>query len=494
MSQQSTRRDFLKQVSASAAVLSGLGPIDRSWLLAQGVDQGWKSLPKLDGALLLDEAPREQMATDFGAQFHRLPAAVLKPRSAEDVVKIVRFANKHRLKIAMRGQGHSVYGQTLVEGGIVVDSSTLNAVKLSGAGRVDAQAGASWDDVNRATLAEGLTPPAMGDTMTLSVGGILSAGGVSNSSHLFGAVVDNVEELNVVTGAGDLVRCSPQLNSELFELALGGMGQCGLIVGARLRLVPAPKWVACRDLDYEDLKTFLSDLRYLATEAKVEHLGAFVLPRDPSRGWRFRISIGKFCVSPEEVDFGALEAGLHSKSREDPVSVPYSNYLQREVARNAAAKASRKKTPSRLPYITMFVPGSASEEFVGRILATPPETAGMTRFSLYVLPTHKFARPLFVLPQQELALAIFLFRGIPVADGGLYSETVATIRGLVEKMRAVGGKIYPPHAPFYTRSDWEGHYGPTKWRRLVAGKKKFDPKGILTPGTGMFVAEQAARP
>ncbi len=92
MSQESTRRDFLKQVSASAAVLSGLGAIDPSWLLAQQVDQGWKRLPKLDGALLLDEAPREQMAIDFGANFHRLPAAVLKPRSVEDVVKIVRFA------------------------------------------------------------------------------------------------------------------------------------------------------------------------------------------------------------------------------------------------------------------------------------------------------------------------------------------------------------------------------------------------------------------
>ena len=96
---------------------------------------------------------------------------------------------------------------------------------------------------------------------------------------------------------------------------------------------------------------------------------------------------------------------------------------------------------------------------------------------------------------EEFALAILLFRGVPIGDGDrAYSETVTTVRGLVEKMYAVGGKAYPPYAPFFSRADWEAHYGPTNWRRLVAGKKKFDPMGVLTPGTGMFVAQQAARP
>jgi len=489
MSQEFTRRRFLKHISAAG--LSSLVVRERSWPLAEEVDQRWKGISKLDGSLLLDEEHREQMAMDFGANFHRLPAAVLQPRSAADLMKIVRFANTHRMQIAMRGQGHSQYGQTLVEGGIVVDSRTLNGVKL-GAGVVDAQGGASWEEVTRATLAQGLTPPAMGDTMTLSVGGILSAGGISNSSHLFGAVVDTVEELDVLTGAGDLLTCSPQRNRELFELAIAGMGQCGLIVSARLRLVTAPKWVVLRDLIYDDIGKFLGDVKRLATEGNVEHLGALVLPGDQTQGWRFKITIGKFCASPEEADLRAL-ADLRFKSSEDHVPVSYFDYLHREVARNTAA--ARKRTPSRLLFIWMHVPGSVGEEFVARILATPPETAGVARFSLYLLPVRKFARPLFMLPRhEEFALAILLFRGVPIGDGDrAYSETVTTVRGLVEKMYAVGGKAYPPYAPFFSRADWEAHYGPN-WTRLIAGKKKFDPMGILTPGTGMFVAQQAARP
>ena len=105
MSQEFTRRSFVKHISA--AELSSLVVGDPSWLLAEEVDERWKGISKLDGSLLLDEAHREQMSTDFGAIFHRLPAAVLQPRSPEDLVKIVRFANTHRMEIAMRGQGHS---------------------------------------------------------------------------------------------------------------------------------------------------------------------------------------------------------------------------------------------------------------------------------------------------------------------------------------------------------------------------------------------------
>ncbi len=488
MSQRTTRRSFLRSVSASAVALSGLDAGSPARVFGEGRTDAWKNLPRLDGQLAFADAVRERMASDLGGHHHRVPTAVLTPRSGEDLAKIVRFANRHGLKVAMRGQGHSQYGQTLVEDGIVIDSSTLNAVKLGAPRIAEAQAGASWDDVTRVTLARGLTPPAMGDTMTLSVGGILSAGGVSNSSHVFGGVVDNVEEMDVVTGAGDVVTCSPRRNRELFELALAGMGQCGLIVSARLRLVDAPRWVVRRDLDYDDLNWFLSDLRRLATEARGEHLGAYVLPPEGSGGWRFRINVGKFCASPETVDLTGLEAGLRFKSRADAVPLSNSDYLHREAARNAAVSAARKTTPSRLLYIAMFVPSSAADEFVARILATPPETAGMTRFSLYALPTRRFTRPMLRLPQEDLALNIWLFRGVPIADESRYSEGVAAVRGLADKMQKASGNAYPPYAPFFTPSDWEIHYGPGQWRRLVAGKRAFDPNDVLTPGTGMFVA------
>ena len=74
-------------------------------------------IPELDGALLIDEASLDEAANDFGHLRHLRPIAVLEPATPEDVVKIVRFASEHRIKIAVR----------LVQAGI--NDLTLTALK-----------------------------------------------------------------------------------------------------------------------------------------------------------------------------------------------------------------------------------------------------------------------------------------------------------------------------------------------------------------------------
>ena len=90
-----TRRDFLRIVSASAVSLSALPEWGRAWWFAETTLPRSKDLPKIDGALIFNDEARERMATDIGGNFHRLPVAVLRPRSVEDVPKVVHFANKN---------------------------------------------------------------------------------------------------------------------------------------------------------------------------------------------------------------------------------------------------------------------------------------------------------------------------------------------------------------------------------------------------------------
>ena len=75
-------------------------------------------------------------ADDFGHVVHKKPVAVLRPGDAQDIAKLVQFANRQGFKVAMRGQGHSFFGQTQVADGVVIDSSSLNSVRIvkSGAG------------------------------------------------------------------------------------------------------------------------------------------------------------------------------------------------------------------------------------------------------------------------------------------------------------------------------------------------------------------------
>ena len=290
----------------------------------------------------------------------------------------MRFASERTMKVAMRGRGHSQYGQALADGGIVIDSRTLNAVRL-GARSVEAQAGASWDDVISATLARGLTPPAMGDTMTLSVGGILSAGGISNSSHLYGGVVDHVKP----GGRHRLGRDRPLLFRTESRVVRPGARRNGPMRAHRQRAARADRRSDIgrvrRDLIYDDLRAFLSDATRLANEASVDHLGTYLEPMDGGRRWRFTINVGRFTTPDRVQDFARIERDLRFVARADPVTTSYGDYLHREAARNAAAETARRTTPSRLLFVMMFIPSDNAEQVLGGILDSR-RSCGLTDF------------------------------------------------------------------------------------------------------------------
>src|SRR5262249_33997300 len=104
-----------------------------------------------------------QMASDdFGHVVHKKPMAMVRPRDAQDIAKLVQFANRQGLKVAMRGQRHSFFGQTQVAGGVVVDSSSLNAIRIvrSGTGVIaEIGAGSTWHPVLMAARSHKLTEP-----------------------------------------------------------------------------------------------------------------------------------------------------------------------------------------------------------------------------------------------------------------------------------------------------------------------------------------------
>ena len=221
-----TRRDLVKSL-AFGSLIVGFDPVRRSWVTRAEAASASKldHLPHLDGVLRRDEEALTAASEDYGRFIHRRPVAVLEPGSVQDIAQVVRFANKHDLRIAVRGHGHSIYGQSLVEGGIVIAMSSLGKARNLPGARVLADAGCSWGAVLQETLKEGATPPVIPDYMELSVGGTLSIGGISPTSYRYGAMVDNVEALQVVTGEGRIVTCSRQHREDLFDAVLAGQGQ-----------------------------------------------------------------------------------------------------------------------------------------------------------------------------------------------------------------------------------------------------------------------------
>jgi cytokinin dehydrogenase len=114
MERRISRRDFGKRLAGGASLL-GLQP---SWSFPAFGQSLRNDLKDLRGELHFDDTALQAAADDFGHVVHKKPVAVLRPGDAQDIAKLVQYANRHGIKVAMRGQGHAFLGQTQVEDGV----------------------------------------------------------------------------------------------------------------------------------------------------------------------------------------------------------------------------------------------------------------------------------------------------------------------------------------------------------------------------------------
>ncbi|PQQ16983.1 cytokinin dehydrogenase 3-like isoform X1 [Prunus yedoensis var. nudiflora] len=186
-------------------------------------------IPTMGYSLRDDPESIRLASSDYGHILRENPAAVLYPTSIDDISSLIKFSNNIStpFSIAARGHGHSTMGQAMAPNGVVVDMMSLKNHHPSHASGII---------VNTFNLKHGLAPVAWTDYLYLTVGGTLSNAGISGSAFRFGPQISNVYEMDVVTGHGDFVTCSPQNNSDLFFGVLGGLGQFGIITRARIVL------------------------------------------------------------------------------------------------------------------------------------------------------------------------------------------------------------------------------------------------------------------
>ncbi|MQM18785.1 hypothetical protein Taro_051779 [Colocasia esculenta] len=357
--------------------------------------------------------PPPPAARDFGGVYQLRPAAVVRPASAEDVAAVVRLAARSpRLTVAVRGNGHSIYGQAMAAGGVILEMRpSLSGMELV-PGRapgdhpaVRAGGGALWEDVLHWCVEEhGLAPRSWTDYLGLTVGGTLSVGGISGQAFRYGPQSCNVLELEVVTGGGDTVVCSESHNPDLFFAALGGLGQFGVITRATIPLQPAPDMVRWVRVVYSDFGEYAGDAEWLVSRAAAEAGDefdyvegfAFVNGDDPVNGWdsvplepgqRFdaaRIPPGSgpvlYCLEVglhytlrDHLDaigkrvLGMLGRLRHVRGLEFAADVSYRGFLLRVKRAEAAAKASGIWDSAPHPWLNLFVAKADVADFDGRV-------------------------------------------------------------------------------------------------------------------------------
>jgi FAD/FMN-containing dehydrogenase len=321
------------------------------------------------------------------------------------------------------------------------------------------------------------------DYLDLSVGGTLNAGGIGGTSQRVGFQVDNVLALEVVTGTGERVSCSPTRNRALFESVLGSLGQLAVVVRATIRLVPAPTHARTYQLFYSDLDTYLADQRRALAERRFSSLEGQVQRTMAGDGWEFFIDAAVYYTDTPPDD-AAVTAGLRfDPARTVSQDVTFLDWIDRlRPIVELLIRLGVWFLPH--PWINLFLPAGRTAQVVAPTLAdlTLADT-GMGPVLLYPFRPGLVRRRFVEVPDSRVAFLFAILRTtVPPTNP---ADQLADNRALYERARAVGGKRYPVDSVPFRPRDWVAHYG-RDYPAFAVAKAIWDPRRVLAPGQGIF--------
>jgi FAD/FMN-containing dehydrogenase len=371
----------------------------------------------------------------------------------------------------------------------VIEISTLNKIHSVQPTFADLDAGVLWLDLLNQIVPQGLTPPALTGFTGLTIAGVLAVGGIS-SSYQTGAIIDYVRELEVVTGDGEVQRCSPSQNRALFDAVLGGLGQFGIVTRAVIDLVPAPRLVRVYSALYPDSATFFRDLRTVLGRGELEEAYNIGVPNG-SGGFAYGFTMAKYFDPSNPPDNDHLLRGLSvAPSAFQAQDVPYLLYLLRVDAAVNQFKALGLWEGVLHPWFDVFLPEGTVEPYVSRVTASlQSDDVGSTGF-LLLFPKKRsmLKRPFFRVPDGGEFVYLFdilTANDAPGPDPAFQSRMLARNRRLFEEARLAGGTRYSIGSIQFNHLDWILQYGLT-WPAFAELKRVYDPSNILTPGPGIF--------
>ena len=436
--------------------------------------------------LTTDPLILRRASRDWGGLIRRRPEAVARPGTVDEVQEILRWAKSNACPIAVRGAGHSQGGQSLTSGGIVIDMRHLSCIEQTAGGDLDVEAGARWRDIVNAVAARGQIPRVLTDYLGLSVGGTLSAGGFGSTSHEYGAQADNVRQLEVVTGRGDMLTCSAEMNSDLFDAVRGGVGQYGIITRARIALRLLPARGQLYRLSYSDVNTALQDLRQCVEDRLFQHAWIHLFPGPGGGGdYGSRWARSRCVMGLAQEGEGANDSDAKlSAFRHDAIVANVEGIRSVAIGRYEPPPWDRWMTH---PWRDWFLPYGRAAETVTNALGLlpgemPPEITGLRSVAaLWVFPVDRFTVPAFMVPRTETYVVGFSFLSRMVGTPAAIRSMTLLLDRMDRVIVTAGGKAYLSGLTGYDGARWAQHYGPL-WPVVRGWKERFDPGAIFYPG------------
>jgi len=246
---------FLNSVAGSVAATTGMG---KDTILSQAqVDELGASLR---GRLLLaDDSGYDHARAVWNAMIDKRPALIAQCEGATDVVNAINFARDNSLRLAVRGGGHSISGKSVCEGGLMIDMSKMNTVRVDrNAMTARADGGCLEGQIDREASLLGMATTG-GIVSHTGAAGLTLGGGYGRLCRKFGMACDNLLGADIVTADGKFRHVSVEENPDLLWALKGGGGNFGVVTALEYQLHSQSREVIAGDIifGWKDAKAVL---------------------------------------------------------------------------------------------------------------------------------------------------------------------------------------------------------------------------------------------
>jgi glycolate oxidase len=440
--------------------------------------------------VLLDTTSLDAYGHDETEELHYRPELVLKPRSAEEIAKVMRICNERRIPVTPRGAGTGLSGGALPQlGGVLISMERMNDIlRIDEANlQVVTEPGVITEVLQDAVRQKGLFyPPDPSSRGSCFIGGNIAENSGGPKAVKYGVVRDYVLNLELVLPTGEIIWTGANVlkNStgyNLTQLVVGSEGTLGIVTKIVLKLIPLPKF----------------DLLLLAPFASLEQAGEAV-------GAIFRAGLVPSGLELVEID------ALRISSRFTDSVLP----LSEEIEAHLLVEVDGNHMASLLEEIEAIA-GLLTEHGAGEVLfaddaqqkaelwklrrrvAEAVKTEGYTIEEDTVVP--RAALPALIRGVKQLGRQ-YGFHAVcygHAGDGNLHirirkegvsnsqddPEVIAALRALFVLVRDLGGTISGEHGIGLIQKGYlDIVFSEVQLNLMRSIKKAFDPNNILNAG------------
>ena len=176
--------------------------------------------------------------------------AVVFVQNTDEVLEVVKIANKYKVPIICRGAGTNTVGSCVpVNGGIILNFSQMNKILNLDVQNmtIKVQPGVTIEEIQKAAQKNNLFyPPDPSNMKVSTIGGSIAQNSAGARCFKYGSTKNYIIDMLVVTAAGELIRTGSNtvknaVGYDLNSLFTGSEGTLGIIVETTLKLIPKPQ-------------------------------------------------------------------------------------------------------------------------------------------------------------------------------------------------------------------------------------------------------------